>query len=71
VTDPAGGLRPLPGWRRWLGVGALVAAIVLAFAVGYQRGQIAAGLNAASVARERRDLEAKVELLEDQKPPGY
>jgi hypothetical protein len=65
VTDPTDAVRPPPGWRRWLGVGALVVALALAFAVGYQRGQIAAGLDAAGVARDRRALESKVGQLEE------
>lgn len=55
----------MPRWRRWLVAGAVAALAVLAFGAGYQRGQIAAGLNTANVARERRALEEKVRQLEE------
>jgi hypothetical protein len=64
VTGPAASRGPVPAWRRGLLVLAIAAAAALAFGLGYQRGQIAAGLNSAVVARERRDLEAKVKQLE-------
>jgi outer membrane murein-binding lipoprotein Lpp len=54
----------MPAWRRWLAVVAVVAVAALAAGVGFQRGQIAAGLDAAGLARERRELEAKVVQLE-------
>jgi len=53
-----------PHWRRWLPFAAVAVLAVLAFWVGYQRGQLAAGLDAAGIARERRSLDARVKQLE-------
>jgi hypothetical protein len=53
-----------PHWRRWLPFVAVAVLAVLAFGAGYQRGQLAAGLDAAGIARERRSQEAKVKQLE-------
>ncbi|NJD33135.1 MAG: hypothetical protein FIB04_14755 [Gammaproteobacteria bacterium] len=64
MTEEQTPSRPVPAWRRWLGFAALLVAVLLAFGVGYQRGQLAAGLDAARVARERSDLEEKVAQLE-------
>ncbi len=65
MTDPVPGPHRQPGWRRALLVVAIAVATLLAFGVGYQRGQIAAGLDAARVSRERRLLEDQVARLED------
>jgi hypothetical protein len=64
VPDTPGALLPQVGWRRWLLLAALVVVVALSLWLGYQRGQLAAGLNAAGIARERRDLEDKVARLE-------
>jgi hypothetical protein len=64
VSGPAAARLPPPRWRLWLPYLAVAGASVLAFWVGYQRGQLAAGLDAAGVARERRLLGNKVKQLE-------
>ena len=56
----------MPQWRRWLLLAAVVLAAVLAFGVGYQRGQLGAGLDAARMAREHDDLQEKVTRLESE-----
>lgn len=63
-----------PGGRHWLGFTPIqwvvgLGAAVLAVAAGvyaYHRGQLSAGLDAAQVALERRELSGKVERLEAQ-----
>jgi len=64
VSAPTTGARPEPRWRRWLLPAAAALAVALAFGLGYQRGQLAAGLDAAQLARERSELEDKVARLE-------
>ena len=64
VSDPTIVRPPQPRWRRWLPFLAVAVLAVLAFGVGYQRGQLAAGLDAAGIARERRSLDARVKQLE-------
>ena len=51
-------------WAEWLALGAGV--VILAFGgwLAYHRGQVSAGLDVAEVARERRELTAKVVRLE-------
>jgi hypothetical protein len=66
VSDEAIASRAEPRWRRWLLIAALGLIAVLAFGVGYQRGQLAAGLDTARVAREHGDLEDKVARLESE-----
>jgi outer membrane murein-binding lipoprotein Lpp len=66
VADEPGVSRPVPRWRRWLLLAAVVLAAVLAFGVGYQRGQLGAGLDAARMAREHDDLQEKVTRLESE-----
>ena len=51
-------------WPQWLAVAAAVAAVGAGSWFAYQRGQMSAGLDAAEVARERRDLTSKVTRLE-------
>jgi len=51
---------------RWAVVAAVVAASIVLAAYVYHRGQVSAGLDAAQVALERRQLEAKAERLEKQ-----
>jgi hypothetical protein len=62
VSDPT--IARPPRWRRWLPFLAVAVLAVLAFGVGYQRGQLAAGLDAGGIARERRSLDARVKQLE-------
>lgn len=59
----AGAGRP---WLRWLLVAgaALLLAVILAYA--YHRGRLSAGLDAAQVALERRELVARADRLEQQ-----
>jgi hypothetical protein len=59
----AGAGRP---WLRWLFVAgaALLLAVILAYA--YHRGRLSAGLDAAQVALERRELVARADRLEQQ-----
>jgi hypothetical protein len=64
VSDPTTARLPPSRWRRSLPYFAVAVAAMLAFWVGYQRGQLAAGLDAAGVARERRLLGNKVKQLE-------
>ena len=64
MSDPTIVRSPQPRWRRWLPFLAVAVLAVLAFGVGYQRGQLAAGLDAAGIARERRSLDARVKQLE-------
>jgi len=53
-------------WRRWLvPVAAVIAAVVLA-GYAYSRGQASAGLNAAQVALDRRELLARATRLEEE-----
>jgi hypothetical protein len=66
VPDPSPAPGPEPRWRRWLTLAAFALAAVLAFGVGYQRGQLAAGLDAAGLAREHDELEGKVKRLESE-----
>ena len=61
VTQVAG--RP---WLRRLAAAALVLASGLLLAFAYHRGQVSAGLDAAQVALERRELVARAERLERQ-----
>jgi hypothetical protein len=51
-------------WVRWLGLAAAVGVAGLAAAYAYHRGRVAAGLDVAEVAIERRELSAKVARLE-------
>jgi len=62
VTQAAAG-RPR---FRWLAAGAALLVAVLLLALAYQRGQVSAGLDAAQVALERRELVARAERLEQQ-----
>ena len=64
MSDPTIARSPQPRWRRWLPFVAVAVLAVLAFGVGYQRGQLAAGVDAAGIARERRSLDARVKQLE-------
>ena len=50
--------------RKWLAVATAVAAVGIGTWFGYQRGQLSAGLDAAGLARDRRDLDDKVGRLE-------
>ena len=51
---------------RWLVAGGAVIAVVLLTGVAYNRGQASAGLQAAQVALDRRELTAKADRLERQ-----
>ena len=51
-------------WVRWLGLAAGVGVAIVAAAYAYHRGRVAAGLNVAEVAIERREFSAKVARLE-------
>jgi outer membrane murein-binding lipoprotein Lpp len=51
---------------RWLVAGGAVIVVVLLTGVAYNRGQASAGLQAARVALERRELTAKADRLERQ-----
>lgn len=53
-----------PSWQRWLGLAIGAALVILGGWYAYQRGQLSAGLDVAAVARDRRDLTAKVVRLE-------
>jgi hypothetical protein len=65
VTDepPARRLGTLSGMQ-WLLLAGAVLFVLLCSAFAYQRGQLAAGLDAATVAVERRESTAKVARLE-------
>ena len=62
TVQPAAG-RP---WFRWLAGSAIVLSAGLLLAFAYHRGQVSAGLDAAQVALERRELVARAEHLEQQ-----
>jgi len=53
-------------WTRWLAAAAALSALVLLLLLAYNRGQASAGLEAAQVALERRELVAKADRLERQ-----
>ena len=53
-------------WIRWLAAAAAVVALGLLLVLAYNRGQASAGLSAAQVALERRELVAKADRLERQ-----
>ncbi len=61
--EPARGRRPLA--RAVLVIGALLVAALLA-GIGYNRGQASAGLNAAQVALDRRELTTRAQRLEEE-----
>ena len=63
ATQPAVAVRP---WFRWLAVAAAAAVAGLLLLLAYHRGQVSAGLSAAQVALERRELVAKADRLERQ-----
>jgi hypothetical protein len=62
VTEAAAG-RP---WFRWLVAAAAAVVLGLLLVLAYNRGQASAGLSAAQVALERRELVAKADRLERQ-----
>jgi hypothetical protein len=62
VTEAAAG-RP---WFRWLVAAAAAVVLGLLLVFAYSRGQASAGLSAAQVALERRELVAKADRLERQ-----
>ena len=62
ATQAAAGHR----WFRWLAAAAAAAVLGLLLALAYNRGQASAGLSAAQVALERRELVAKADRLERQ-----
>jgi hypothetical protein len=62
ITHAAAG-RP---WFRWLAAAAAATVVGLLLALAYNRGQASAGLSAAEVALERRELVAKADRLERQ-----
>jgi len=51
-------------WARWLAAAAGLSALLLLLLLAYNRGQASAGLEAAQVALERRELVAKADRLE-------
>jgi hypothetical protein len=51
-------------WAEWLALGAGAVVLALGGWLAYHRGQLSAGLDVAEVARERRELTAKVVRLE-------
>ena len=53
-----------PTWLAWLAVLLTVAVLAVGGWYAYHRGQLSAGLDVAQVARERRELTAKVVRLE-------
>ena len=53
-------------WLRWLAVAAAAIVVGLLLLLAYNRGQASAGLEAAQVALERRELVAKADRLERQ-----
>jgi hypothetical protein len=63
ATQPAVAVRP---WLRWLAAAAAVVVLGLLLVLAYSRGQASAGLSAAQVALERRELIAKADRLERQ-----
>jgi hypothetical protein len=62
ATQAAAGHR----WFRWLAAAAAASVLGLLLALAYNRGQASAGLSAAQVALERRELVAKADRLERQ-----
>ena len=62
ATEAAAG-RP---WFRWLAAAAAAIVLGLLLVLAYNRGQASAGLSAAQVALERRELVAKSDRLERQ-----
>jgi hypothetical protein len=63
--DSSASVRPdRRSWVRWLGLAAAAGTVVLVTAYAYHRGRVAAGLDVAGVAIERRELSAKVARLE-------
>jgi hypothetical protein len=53
-------------WLRWLALAAAILLLALLLAYAYHRGRVSAGLDAAQVALERRELVARADLLEQQ-----
>jgi len=53
-------------WLRWLGVVGAVLLLAVLLAYAYHRGRVSAGIDAAQVALERRELVARAERLERQ-----
>jgi hypothetical protein len=53
-------------WFRWLAAAAAATVVGLLLVLAYNRGQASAGLSAAQVALERRELIAKADRLERQ-----
>ena len=63
AAQPAVAVRP---WLRWLVAAAAAILLGLLLVFAYNRGQVSAGLSAAQVALERRELIAKADRLERQ-----
>jgi hypothetical protein len=53
-------------WLRWLALAAAILLLALLLAYAYHRGRVSAGLDAAQVALERRELVARADRLEQQ-----
>jgi hypothetical protein len=64
TVGPGSPAAELRSWRWWLLAAAVVAATGLVAIYAYHRGRVSAGLDAAGVAIERRDLLGKVTRLE-------